>query len=221
MNTTVLTKTYSAPPFSEKEILRYMMCKDISGDIKKNIRRCMEETKEKIVYKVCYGIFPLKCKNGVCDFEALSLKSKLLEKNLAGCNEAIIFSATVGIDLDRMISLFSGISPSKALILQALGAERIEALCDTFCADMEKEKNIFLRSRFSPGYGDLSLTAQKDIFSVLNPQKNIGLFLSDTMMMSPSKSVTAIAGISEKGCNEKEEKCGKCNKKDCLFRGDI
>ncbi len=74
------------------------------------------------------------------------------------------------------------------------------------------------RPRFSPGYGDLTLLAQKDIFAVLDCGKRIGLTLNDSLLMSPSKSVTAFVGI---GGNQKQtqEKCSACQMANCTFRG--
>ena len=82
------------------------------------------------------------------------------------------------------------------MIYQALGSERVEALCDAFCEDMLAELKKELRPRFSPGYGDLSINLQKQIFACLTPQK-IGVELSDNCFMTPSKSVTAIIGIKK------------------------
>ena len=105
-------------------------------------------------------------------------------------------------------------------MFQAIGAERIEALCDAFCDDISKEYNIAIKPRFSPGYGDLPLECQKDIFAVISPEKHIGLTLTDSMLMSPSKSVTAIVGLGGKE-KQSPNKCGACNKKDCIFRGAL
>ena len=58
-----------------------------------------------------------------------------------------------------------------------------------------KEKGVLLKPRFSAGYGDLPLTVQREIFSQLNPDRKIGLTLNESLLMSPSKSVTAFAGI--------------------------
>jgi cobalamin-dependent methionine synthase I len=55
-----------------------------------------------------------------------------------------------------------------------------------------------LRPRFSPGYGDLPLELQTNLFKVLDCQHFIGLTLNDSMLMSPSKSVTAIVGLRER-----------------------
>ena len=54
-----------------------------------------------------------------------------------------------------------------------------------------------LRTRVSPGYGDISLTMQKDIFAILDCERKIGITLNEDLLMSPSKSVTAIAGIKK------------------------
>ena len=82
-------------------------------------------------------------------------------------------------------------------MFQALGAERIESLCDTFCNDMNNELGVRLKPRFSAGYGDLPLEVQKDIFRVLDCPRKIGLTLNDSLLMSPTKSVTAIVGIED------------------------
>jgi len=54
-----------------------------------------------------------------------------------------------------------------------------------------------LTSRFSPGYRDLPLTLQREIFTLLEPSRRIGLSLNASLLMSPSKSVTAIVGITK------------------------
>ena len=56
-------------------------------------------------------------------------------------------------------------------------------------------KFIYTKNRFSPGYGDFDIVYQKDIFAILDCPKRIGLTLNSSLMMSPSKSVTAIIGF--------------------------
>ena len=74
------------------------------------------------------------------------------------------------------------------------GMERIEALCDAFCKDLSMEYGA-LTPRFSPGYGDLPLDIQRSVFRFLEPEIKIGLTLSESLIMCPSKSVTAFVGI--------------------------
>ena len=200
MSSVVLLKKYTDLPFCEREILRYAGCKEDNDETVRLARDCINEIKPKFVYKVCYRSFGVEIRGDACDFGAFSLNSKKLALHLQGCKSVILFAATVGVEIDRLISKYGRISPSKALMLQAIGTERIEAVCDAFCADVAKEYNLIARPRFSPGYGDLPLASQKDIFSVLSPEKQIGLFLTDSLLMSPTKSVTAIIGLGE---NEK------------------
>jgi hypothetical protein len=75
-------------------------------------------------------------------------------------------------------------------MMQAIGTERIETLCDVFCDGLGQT-----RLRFRPGYGDLKLAAQQVIFEQLDCARQIGLTLNDSLVMSPSKAVTAIVGL--------------------------
>ncbi len=208
---TVLTKTFEEPPFCKKEILRYAGCREASDDVAKLLHSCIEEVRGKITYKVCYCELSVKVQGGVCDFGVFSVESCDLARSFSGCEKVVLFGATVGVELDRLIAKYGRISPSRALMLQAIGAERIEALCDAFCDE------VGCGVRFSPGYGDLPLDTQKKIFDILNCGKCIGLTLNDSFLMSPSKSVTAFAVKGTK----KHNKCTTCQKTNCAYRGAI
>ena len=178
--------------FNKKEISRY------AGNLQDEalLGECISEVSDKLVYNVCYQKFPFEKQCETLNLGFAQVNSADLAKNLDGCDGILLFAATVGVELDRLIMKYCKISPVKALIFQAIGAERIEKLCDQFCKDMAKEENI--KPRFSPGYGDLPLDLQKEIFAALDCGKNIGLTLNDSMLMSPTKSVTAIVGIISK-----------------------
>lgn len=195
MNTVVLSKSYTEPAFDEKEILRYAGCKEADTETITLLRSCIAEVQDKLTYKVCYRELPVTIAGEMCDFGVIRLKSKNLARNLSGCEKVVLFGATIGVGIDRLIARYGRIAPSKALMFQAIGAERIEALCDAFCADISKEYSTGLKPRFSPGYGDLSLATQKDVFAILDCEKRIGLTLNDSLIMSPSKSVTAFVGL--------------------------
>jgi len=196
MNSVVLSRTYAEPAFCEKEILRYAGCRgDAGSDILTLLKECVDEARGELTYRVCCREFPVTIKGDVCDFDAFSLRSQNLAANLRDCDRVIIFAATVGVGIDRLIAKYSRLSPSKALMLQAVGAERIEALCDAFCDDIAKDTKSVLKPRFSPGYGDLPLETQREIFDVLDCSRRIGLMLNDSLLMSPTKSVTAFVGV--------------------------
>ena len=217
MNTVILSKTYADIPICETEILRYAGCKATDPQTDKLLAECIAEIDGKISGKICYTVLPVTVCGNVCDFEYFKLSSKNLSRNLEHCEKVIVFAATVGVEIDRLIQKYGHISPAKALMFQAIGAERIETLCDAFCSEMENELGKALKPRFSAGYGDLQLEAQKNIFSLLNPEKRIGLTLNKSMLMSPSKSVTAFVGTSDSETAVTENKCDLCEKQDCIY----
>lgn len=221
MNTLVLTRTYPEPAFCEKEILRYAGCREADDGVLSLLRACIDEARGRLTYTVCYRELPVAITGSHCDFSAFAVDSGHLAKTLAGCERVILFAATVGVGIDRLIARYGRVSPAKAVMLQAIGAERIEALCDAFCADIAKEMQTGLRPRFSPGYGDLPLTLQQDIVSVLDCGKRIGLCLNDSLLLSPSKSVTAIVGLTDGETPKPPHPCGACNQTDCAFRGAV
>ncbi len=205
---TVYTKTYSAMPFDKREILRYARVRTeggMSAELCDMLDGCICEVSGKLTLRVCYCELPLQRKDGELDLGFARVASASLENRLYGCDSVVVFAATVGIELDRLIARYSSVSPTKALLLQAIGTERIESLCDAFCEELRQEKResgFDTRPRFSPGYGDVPLEIQKNIFTLLDCHKRIGLSLCDSMLMSPSKSVTAIIGIENKEKNE-------------------
>ena len=205
----IIVKTYNEPQFCEKEILRYAGCRNEDSEVLELVRSCINEVRGKLSYKVCHRELDMP----------IETRSKMLLKNLENCSSVIIFAATIGVEIDRLIAKYGRISPSRALMMQAIGAERIEALCDEFCKDLENEKKVNLTSRFSPGYGDLPLNTQKYIFDVLDCSRKIGVTLNDSFLMSPSKSVTAFVGITDDKTKKTDNKCSLCEKTDCSYRG--
>lgn len=204
MDSFVSTKSYPTPEYNKREILRYA---GIFGndnppeDIEELMEECIKECEEQkaFSYKVSYRILPVEFKdNSEIDFKYVKVTSSDLTKNLKGCNECIFLAATVGHGIDRLIMKYNRTNPAKALILQATGAERVEALCDAFCVDEDViPKGCRLRPRFSPGYGDLSLEFQKDFLPLAQAGKYLAISLNESLLMSPSKSVTAVVGIEK------------------------
>ena len=84
---------------------------------------------------------------------------------------------------------------------------------------LEKE-NLYLRPRFSPGYGDFHLKHQKDMILLLDCPRKIGLTLTDSLLLAPSKSVTAVMGISKKNKHCHIKGCEACENRNCTFRRD-
>jgi len=144
-----------------------------------------------------------------------------LSQHINGCKEAAIFAATLGAQTDLLIQKYNKLDMSKAVILQACAATVIEAYCDEqqdFMKEEAGKQGLYLRPRFSPGYGDFPLTYQKDLLGVLNCQKRIGLTVMDSLILAPSKSVTAVIGLTEESTTCHIARCMTCQAKNCPFR---
>lgn len=183
-------------PFRVREALRYAGA-PTADEFIGHINICKDELLSVATPAVCYRILPILHGDGTVSMGGAVLTSRNLAGNLQNCDSVIVMAATLGVGVDRAILAASRTSPSKAVLLQGAAAELIESLCD------EAERRILAgrgaKPRFSPGYGDLSLEAQKMIFDVLSPERHIGLTLNSSLMLSPAKSVTALVGIVKNG----------------------
>ena len=211
----VFVKTYPPTPFDRAEIMRYAGCKDGFEDVAALLEDTLRECANVFSYRVCYRVFETED-----FFNRFQVQSKALQKNLDGCDYVVAFAATVGLEIDRFIAKYANVSMTKAWLLLAIGAERIESLCEAFCTDIKaqaKEKEYHPRPRFSAGYGDFPLETQGRFFAELDCARKIGLSLTDSFLMTPTKSVTAVVGLSK---IDKEEKagCAVCEKTDCAMR---
>ncbi len=189
----VKVKTYTHIKIDKNAIMRYAQCLNADEQVENLVTECLNECE--FLYKVCYREFDVKECDGGLDLSFCTTDSSSLQKLLSNSKKILVFAATIGFDIDRKITKYSKIDPAKALILQAIGTECVESLCDAFEEGIRREKGYDITSRFSPGYADLPLEIQKDLFKALDCYKNIGVTLNDSLLMSPSKTVTAIIGI--------------------------
>lgn len=148
-------------------------------------------------------------------------RSQKLADNLMQCERVILFAATLGIEADKLLQRYEIMNMAKASVVQACGAACMESYCNLVQEQIRehyKVEECYLRPRFSPGYGDLSLEAQKSIFDCLQCSKRLGLTLTDSLLMFPTKSVTAFIGITrnKQGCHI--AKCSTCENRGCEFR---
>ena len=208
----------------EKEILRYLEYgrKEADVQVMQSIQFAIEKLQQAAQPRWLYQIFPLQLESeDQINFSCFKAYSKNLGKNLKGCERVILFAATLGIQVDLLIERYVKLQISQGVIMQAAAAAMIEQFCDE-CQEELRQKmeseGWYLRPRFSPGYGDFSLNHQTEIISVLQCPKKIGLTLTDSLLMAPAKSVTAVIGLSriKQPCHR--HGCEVCEKKDCVFR---
>lgn len=152
----------------------------------------------------------------------LQLPGTQLPALLRGCESCILFALTLGDAPEALIRKAAAIRPTRALILDACASAACEQSCDDLQALLEKQfqqEQLFSTSRYSPGYGDLPLSLQSKLLELLNASRQIGLTLTDTSLMVPRKSVTAIFGLSGAVHPRRESGCDRCNlNQTCSFR---
>lgn len=214
---------------NKKEVYRYLGYKNSSPDasVAEKIDEYINQIIQASELRSLYEKFPVKFTDNPGRFYIgnIEIKSMNLAKNLKDCHSAYLLGASIGIGTDRLITR-AGISDAfAAAVYQAAGAAYVEDYCDYINDEIRRnEENLGnkLRPRFSPGYGDFSLDYQKEIFRLLNLPKHVGISLTDSLIMSPSKSVTAIIGVSKKdGCLHEDSalhKCENCEFTDCQYR---
>lgn len=187
---------------SRRDIARHLGYKrpqDLDDITATRIEECVKEVTDVAEYQSIHHTFPIIWEEELCEFAGIKIHSKDLLKNLKGCSEAIMLAVTIGPAVDRLIRRAEVTDVSKAVILQAVGAEVVEAWCNKVNLDIKNDmaaKGCSTKPRFSPGYGDLPLELQQEFEQVLQMRKNIGISLSDSNIMTPSKSITAVIGIS-------------------------
>ena len=162
---------------------------------------CLNELKGRLTYKICWSRFPVSITDNTVYMGFTKVKSKDLAVNLKGCDCIVLFAACIGLEIDRLITKYVAVSPAKSVMFQAIGSERVESLCNIFSKEIKEQMNLLgkdTKPRYSPGYGDLPLDFQIEVFKVLDCQRQIGATLNESLLMSPSKSVTAIIGITRR-----------------------
>lgn len=136
--------------------------------------------------KICFS--PGKC-----------FESRALADMLKSSSEVLIMAATAGSDImDAIRRDTEGADVTRGVVLDATASEVVDAALDWivsyFNQILRRENKAVTKSRFSAGYGDFALRHQLLIHEILQLE-NIGVSITDSFMLAPEKSVTAVAGI--------------------------
>lgn len=209
--------------WNEREILRYLGHKgqEVPDNVEELIRECEQELEQFAAPKAYWREYPLVMENHLLDMECLKTESRSLERNLKDCEKVILFGATLGSSVDVLLHKYSYLQMSKAVVMQAAAVAMLETFCDEKNTELKKmylKEGWYLRPRFSPGYGDFPLECQRQLIPALELSKRIGVTLTDSLLMMPSKSVTAVIGASRLPRDCSVQGCEVCGKRDCLYR---
>ena len=202
------------------EVLRYLGYRGgaVTPDVEERLLGCesllMHTAKPRAVWRV-FNLLPDGSLAG-CIYRP---RGEDIRAVLRDCRQVILMAATLGTEAEALLRRAQARNMGDAVILDAAGSAAIETVCDNLCADLAAHfAPRFLTDRFSPGYGDLPLADQADFFRALDVTRRIGVSLTDTNLMIPQKSVTALIGISDTP-QLRRTGCTDCNAREsCALR---
>ena len=196
----------------KEEVLRYLGYRgaELLPHTERLIEGCIQETLRLVRPAYRYQKFLLReAEEGVfLEGTGICLKGEDIRRHLAGCKEGYLLCATVGSYLDKKIRLDMVTDPAAGVILDSCGSVAVEQVVEAAEQEIEREAEAsgkHITWRFSPGYGDLPLDVQRGLAEVLDTYRRLGVGVCEDMLLSPSKSVTAIIGVLEPEVGLREE----------------
>lgn len=187
---------WETPKVKEEDILYYLGSQMMDELLHKQVQEMMALLNQDVRCQVIYRTLPLE--NHQC--RSMKLQGKSIQALLKESHAVIIMAATLGIKTDRRLRALEISDMGKAYVYNACTNAMIEAVCDDVNEQLRRQyakQQAFLTDRFSCGYGDLPVSTQKAFLQVVDAERKIGLHVSESYMLVPEKSVTAIIGIAK------------------------
>ncbi|MDO4796974.1 MAG: vitamin B12 dependent-methionine synthase activation domain-containing protein [Coriobacteriales bacterium] len=128
----------------------------------------------------------------------LELPGNDIAEHLRGAVEVLLVAVTLGLGVDRELRRLSLTDPLDQVLFDAAATWAVERETDRVEAQVRADaakRGLYCSWRFSPGYGDLPLDVQPALLAVLNASRRLGITLTPSNLMVPTKSVTAIIGL--------------------------
>ena len=145
--------------------------------------------------------------------EAGLLQGEDVMRHLEGCSRAILLAVTLGAGVDAQIRRAGVGDIAASVASDALGSALAEQAADAAEAELRQwaaGQGKYLTGRYSPGYGDWPITVQPRIAAVLDTARRAGICVTDSNLMTPRKSITALLGVSDHPVKGHLAGCGHC-----------
>lgn len=205
-----------------REALRYLGIPNPTGELLREAEKIADELAGTIQPRHFYRVFELERLAEVVRLQdaGIALTGSTALAMLAQCGRAAVLVCTLGARFDARLLALQARDMAKAVIYDALGSAFVETGCDE--AEQEiaaRFPDLYLTDRFSPGYGDLPLDVQPALCAALDAGRRLGVTVTQSLLMNPVKSVTAIIGLSATPQPARIRGCAFCNlRENCQFR---
>lgn len=204
-----------------REILRYLGAAHSDEALDRMIDRAEEQVIAAARPKHVYRHISFDLNGESVGISGTVIHSRDLAQHLRGCREGFLFACTLGQGVDVLVKRVALTDLPMMPVVQAVAAAYTEYCADSAQQELEdyaQRRGLYLRPRYSPGYGDFQLDCQRFLFDALEIPKKIGVTLTDGFIMVPFKSITAVVGLSEDPSLCHINKCMTCTAKNCPFR---
>ena len=198
-----------------KQAFRYM---GLHGEPDAQMLRAADLCEKRLLAAVLprytYQVCPLSFTEAgvVCTGTALTLTGNDIAAHLHHCTQVILLCATLSAGADTAIRIAGAQDVLAGMMTDAMASALTEQLCDAAEAEiLAKFPDHFATWRFSPGYGDLPLELQDDFLRAVNAEKRLGVTLSAGGLCIPTKTVTAVIGLSAQPLPKGKRGCAVCN----------
>ena len=208
------------------EVLRYLgyagqaMTPELAARIDAMIERCLavcQPAGEVRVYDVAPD-GPRMDEDGTPELPlegcALTPRGHDITEHLRGALAVGVLACTLGVPSERELRRLSRTDPLDALVFDAACTtlvERAADACEARIVAAGRDRGLFAGARFSPGYGDWGLEAQPHMLAAVDAQRRLGLTLTPTLLLVPTKSVTAVVGLFDEPRATEVRLCSKCH----------
>lgn len=197
------------------EALRYL---GVRGTPSEELRREAAAVAEKLTRsagpRYVYRVFPVSHapEGEVLEGSGVTLTGETARRMLEDCGRAALLLCTLGAAFETLLRSEQARDMARAVLLDACGSAWVEA----GCGEAEREiaarfPKSYLTDRFSPGYGDLPLALQPDICAALDAWRRLGVQVTESLLMNPTKSVTAVIGLADKPQAARIRGCKFCS----------
>ena len=200
--------TLELNPLNRDEVLRYLgyrgqeVTSEIDALLDALMERCLEIARPRAALRTFSVAGTRRREDGlpelVLEGAALSLVGHDIATHLADARAVGVMAVTLGTALEQELRRLALTDTTSALILDAVGTTAVEQAADAAEALLVAEahdRGLFPTWRYSPGYGDFPLAAQPTLLATLDAQRRLGVTLTDSLLMIPTKSVTAVVGM--------------------------
>ncbi len=173
-------------------VFKYLNITTPNENVLNLIKKAEKTVLETVLGLVCHKVFN--------NIDEDILVGEDIKKHLYGCCGFVIFAVTLSPAVDRLIKKYTVTDKAFAVVIDAVSSVVCEQLEEDFTQSLKQEfnsKNLFLTKSYAPGYGDYPLSIVDKYIQKIDANKQIGITVNSDHFMIPTKSITAIMGISK------------------------